>query len=77
MNVFLTPADFSRKGDVLTESPHIVLGELVEAEAEKFVREKLGLPAEESKVQTKENAGNDKIEVCSEEDTALKKIGEN
>ncbi len=48
-NVFLEPAKLMKKGDVLTEKTFIVNGELIEAEAEKFVREKLGLPADEKK----------------------------
>ena len=48
-NVFLEPAKLSKKGDVLTEKAFIVNGELIEAEAERFVREKLGLPAEVKK----------------------------
>ena len=48
-NVFLEPAKLVSKGDVLTEKAFIVNGELIEVEAEKFVRAKLGLPAEEIK----------------------------
>ena len=48
-NVFLEPAKLVSKGDVLTEKIFIVNGELIEVEAEKFVRAKLGLPAEEIK----------------------------
>lgn len=48
-NIFLEPAKLTKKGDVLTEKTFIVNGELIEAETEKFVREKLGLPAEEKK----------------------------
>ncbi|CAN5864744.1 hypothetical protein BH24ACI1_BH24ACI1_25760 [soil metagenome] len=48
-NIFLEPSKLTKKGDVLTEKTFVVNGELIEAEAEKFVREKLGLPAEEKK----------------------------
>jgi peroxiredoxin len=48
-NVFLEPSKLMKKGEVLTEKTFVVNGELIEAEAEKFVREKLGLPAEEKK----------------------------
>jgi len=48
-NIFLEPSKLSKKGDVLTEKTFIVNGELIEAETEKFVREKLGLPVEEKK----------------------------
>lgn len=45
-NIFLEPAKFNKKGDVLTEMAWIVNGELIEADVEKFVRERLGLKAE-------------------------------
>ncbi len=48
-NIFLEPSKLSKKGDVLTEKTFIVNGELIEAETERFVREKLGLPAEDKK----------------------------
>ena len=48
-NIFLEPANLKQKGDVLTEKTFIVNGELIETDVEKFVREKLGLPAEEIK----------------------------
>ena len=48
-NIFLEPAKLSKKGDVLTEKTFIVNGELIETDVEKFVREKLDLPAEEMK----------------------------
>ena len=63
-NVFLEPAKLSKNGDVLTEKTFIVNGELIEAEAEKFVREKLGLPAEE--VKTDKTAAKT-IEACEAE----------
>ncbi|MBD0324872.1 MAG: redoxin domain-containing protein [Pyrinomonadaceae bacterium] len=44
-NIFLEPAKFNKKGDVLTEMAWIVNGELIEADVEKFVRERLGLEA--------------------------------
>lgn len=49
-NIFLVPASLE-KGDTLTKKTFIANGELIEPEAEKFVREKLGLPAEETKAQ--------------------------
>ena len=48
-NIFLLPGNIESKGDVLTARAPIVNGELIEGEAEKFVREKLGLPAEDGK----------------------------
>lgn len=44
-NIFLEPAKLSKSGDVLTEKAWVVNGELIEAEAEKFIRERLGLEA--------------------------------
>ncbi len=63
-NIFLEPAKLSKKGDVLTEKTFVVNGELIEPEAEKFVREKLGLPAEETKA---EKAASKNIEACEAE----------
>jgi thiol-disulfide isomerase/thioredoxin len=42
-NVFLTPANLTPKGEVLTEKTWVVNGELIEADVEKFIREQLGL----------------------------------
>ncbi|HEX8491307.1 MAG TPA: TlpA disulfide reductase family protein [Pyrinomonadaceae bacterium] len=42
-NIFLEPAKFNKKGDVLTEKAWVVNGELIEAEVEKFIRTRLGL----------------------------------
>jgi hypothetical protein len=62
-NIFLQPAQFE-KGDVLLRKTFVVNGELIEADAEKFVREKLGLPPEGARAElTKENAP----EVCEAE----------
>lgn len=47
-NIFLEPAKFE-SGDVVAKKVFVSNGELIEAEAEKFVRSKLGLPAEEIK----------------------------
>jgi len=48
-NLFLQPALLEKKGDVLVQKAFIVNGELIEAEAEAFIREKLGLPKEDKK----------------------------
>jgi len=66
-NIFLEPAKLSKKGDVLTEKTFVVNGELIEAEAEKFVREKLGLPAEEKKA---DKTISQAIEACEPEKKA-------
>jgi thiol-disulfide isomerase/thioredoxin len=42
-NIFLEPAKLNKTGDVLTEKAWIVNGELIEADVEKFIRERLGL----------------------------------
>ena len=42
-NIFLEPAKFNKKGDVLAEKAWVVNGELIEAEVEKFIRARLGL----------------------------------
>lgn len=47
-SIFLVPANL-KKGEFLTEKTFIVNGELIEAEAEAFIREKLGLPKEDKK----------------------------
>jgi len=67
-NIFLEPAKLSKKGDVLTEKTFVVNGELIEAEAEKFVREKLGLPAEEKKA---DKTTSQAIEACEPEKKAV------
>lgn len=62
-NIFLEPANLEKKGDTLTKTAFVVNGELVEADAEKFIRQKLGLPAEETK--TAATAQNKTTEVCA------------
>jgi thiol-disulfide isomerase/thioredoxin len=49
-NIFLEPNKLEKKGDVLLNKAFVVNGELIEAEAETFIRQKLGLPAEDKKV---------------------------
>ena len=43
-NVFLEPSRLNRTGDVLADKAHVVVGELIEVEAEQFIRARLGLP---------------------------------
>jgi peroxiredoxin len=50
-SIFLIPSKLKKKGDMLTDKAFVVNGELIEAEAEAFIREKLGLPKEEKKSQ--------------------------
>ena len=42
-NIFLVPNKLKRDGDLLTEKAWVVNGELIEAEAEQFIRDKLKL----------------------------------
>jgi peroxiredoxin len=69
-NIFLEPRNLSKDGDVLMQKASIVSGELVEDEVEKFIRLKLGLPAEEKKI---ENASvkKDSAEACDPEKNAI------
>lgn len=60
-HLFFEPAAMHQKGDVLLDKAFVVNGELIEADIEKFVREKLGLPAEAKK----ENAPTAKVEACA------------
>jgi peroxiredoxin len=71
-NIFVQPKKMEEKGDVLMKKAFVVNGELIEAETETFIREKLGLKKEEEKkAETKERAS---TEVCEENvTTALKK----
>ncbi|MCA1625203.1 MAG: redoxin domain-containing protein [Acidobacteria bacterium] len=71
-NIFLEPKSLEKKGDVLTKKAFVVNGELIEAEVEKFVRQNLGLTAEETKA---DKAQNKIVEACDPEKkiTTLKK----
>jgi thiol-disulfide isomerase/thioredoxin len=51
-NIFLEPAKLNKTGDVLTEKAWVVNGELIEADVEKFIRERLGLKPEANKAIT-------------------------
>lgn len=69
-NIFLEPANLKKDGDVLTKKAFVVGGELVQDEVEKYIRQKLGLPAETKKSETAE-AKKDATEVCSPEKNAM------
>lgn len=60
-NIFLIPENLESDGETLTKKAFISNGVLVESEAENFIREKLGLPAENIKAETSKNKS---IEVC-------------
>jgi thiol-disulfide isomerase/thioredoxin len=66
-NIFLEPANLKKDGDVLSQKMFVAVGELIEPEAEKFIRQKLGLPAAETK------AANSKkeIEACEGDKKAV------
>jgi thiol-disulfide isomerase/thioredoxin len=65
-NIFLIPDELNGSGDVLTEKTFVANGELVEFEAETFIRERLGLPTlEETPNADAPDKGKDKaIEEC-------------
>jgi thiol-disulfide isomerase/thioredoxin len=68
-SIFLVPGQL-RKGEFLTEKTFIVNGELIEADTEAFIREKLGLPKEEKKAET---TANKTPEVCDPATSSLRK----
>ena len=50
--VFLVPSKLEKKGDVLTTKTFVINGEMIASDGEKYIRERLGLPAVESKSAT-------------------------
>lgn len=52
-NIFLMPSKLRDDGDVLTEKAWITNGELIEEEAEKFIRKRLGLKEEKEEKKEK------------------------
>ncbi len=64
-NLFIVPATVEKKGDVLLKKASVVNGELIDEEVEKFVREKLGLPAQKLSSSNKSD-----IEICDPEKSA-------
>jgi peroxiredoxin len=52
-NIFLLPSKLKHNGDVLTEKAWITNGELIEDEAEKFIRKHLGLKEEKDEKKKK------------------------
>src|SRR5260221_4268918 len=59
--IFLDPSLLEKKGDVLVNKASIINGEVIEPEGEKFIRQKLGLPAEDVKTAT---AKKGEVETC-------------
>jgi peroxiredoxin len=47
--IFLTPSSMEKKGDILTQNTSVINGEMIEVEGERFIRERLGLTATETK----------------------------
>lgn len=68
-NLFIEPANTKKDGDVLLKKAFVVNGEIIEAEVEKYIRQKLGLPAEELKTAAANKKG---VEVCEENKTFKK-----
>ncbi len=62
-NLFIEPSNLRKDGDVLLKKAFIANGELIEIEAEKFIRQKLGLPAVEAKGANAKK----EIEACEDE----------
>jgi thiol-disulfide isomerase/thioredoxin len=62
-NLFVEPINIEKKGDTLLKKASIANGELIEVEAEKFIRTKLGLPAEQAKASNPKK----EIEACEGE----------
>ncbi|HXH71172.1 MAG TPA: redoxin domain-containing protein [Pyrinomonadaceae bacterium] len=69
-NIFLEPANLKKGDDTLTEKAFVVNGELVEDEVEKFIRRKLGLPAEGKKMDNV-SAKKDSAAACEIEKKAV------
>jgi peroxiredoxin len=69
-NIFIEKSNYKKKGDELVKKAFVVNGELIEIEVEKFIRQKLGLPPEATKVAATDDQ---KIEVCSDDKITLKK----
>lgn len=53
-NVFLEPAKLNKSGELLTEKAWVVGGELIEKDAEQFIRERLGITAQAAVEQCKD-----------------------
>lgn len=69
--IFLDPSSLEKNGDVLLTTASVINGEIIEADGEKFIRQKLGLPSEVIKA----TAETTNIEACDPDHrtTELKK----
>jgi len=63
-NIFIERANVEKKGEVLMKNAFVVNGELIEADVEKFIRQKLGLPAEQIKADSNQSKP---VEACEPE----------
>lgn len=63
-NIFLITNELRPNGDLLTESAFVANGELVEEEAEAFIREKLGLPPVDKGSAPKDGRSEEVFEEC-------------
>ena len=61
--IFLTPQTMEKKGDTLTKKTFVINGEMIESEAEAFIRKNLKLPPMEQSI---DKASTSKIEVCED-----------
>ena len=62
-NLFVEPKEIKKKGEVLGKKFNLVTGEMIEAEVEAFIRQKLNLPAEPKQTGKKETR--DKLQETS------------
>jgi thiol-disulfide isomerase/thioredoxin len=69
-NVFVLSGNVLNDGDALAKKLHISAGELIETEAEAFIREKLGLSAEEKQAQSSSKKSD---EICDPNAVTIKK----
>ena len=59
--IFLDPKTIEKDGDVLLTRSNVINGEVIADEGENFIRQRLGLPPEDT---TKTAAKKDEVEVC-------------
>lgn len=64
--IFVEPASIEKKGDTILKHTHVINGEMIETEGEKFIRETLGLPPIDTKTATTKPG---EVEVCDPKDT--------
>lgn len=70
-NIFIDPSEMKEKGDTLVKKAFVINGEFILEETEKHIREKLGLPAEETKTEKIQAKKSGVIEICEEEDKKI------